>query len=316
MAASDLASVIDTLNRNIALEHSAIVQYLLHAYAMGEGGVGAEVINIARAEMRHLKYFADVVVDLGGDPAVHARAEMFLEADSAAAMMRNGVAAEEGAIREYSAALASLDHPVAQRVIERVILDEQFHRHQFVGFVAEVGDAATAFPVPPPADEAARKATALLDEAVNGEYRGILLAVREYLRSRDFKRRDRFEEVMLWAMKHVGLLADEVSERRAQVALLDLPDIPPVSGAAALDEAIAQEEARAALYSRLATELLEPDLRQLLSNLAGHEAYDLAELRFEAHDLAARALAGAARCPFHAPPPAATVGSLMGRPQP
>jgi bacterioferritin (cytochrome b1) len=41
MSPTDTATVIAILNANIALEHSAIVQYLLHAYAMGEGGVGA-----------------------------------------------------------------------------------------------------------------------------------------------------------------------------------------------------------------------------------------------------------------------------------
>ncbi len=313
MAGPELETVIATLNANIALEHSAIVQYLLHAYALGEGGVGAEVINIARAEMRHLKYFADVVVDLGGDPAVQHRAEMFLDADSAKAMMRNGVAAEEGAIRAYTEALGKLDHPVAQRVIERVILDEQFHRHQFIGFGDEVGDLAATFPVPAGAGEATMRAVGLLNDAINREYRGILLNVREYLRARDFKRRDRIEEIMIWAMKHVGLVADEISERRGPVNLLDLPALPDVTDPAdALQAAIAEEESRAAAYSRLTAELVEPDLGRLLANISAHEAYDLSRLQAEAERLAARALAGAARCPFSEP----TVGSLLGQPQP
>lgn len=309
--ATDSSKVVEILNHNIALEHGAIVQYLLHAYAMGEGGVGAEVINIARTEMRHLKYFADVVVDLGGEPILGPRGEMFLEADSARAMMANGVTAEEGAIREYQAELARLDHPRAQRVLERVLLDEMFHRTQFQGFEGAVADVAATYPLPPVADPDAGRVVALLNDAIQREYCGILLGVREYLRSRDMKRRDHFEEVMIWAMKRVGLVADEVSERRGAVNLLDLPDFPePRDISAATAEALADEERRVAEYARLSSQLDDPDFQHLLPNLQGTAAYSTERLREEAEKLAARAVMGAAKCPFHT-----TVGSLLGQPQ-
>lgn len=308
---TDTSKVVEIFNHNIALEHGAIVQYLLHAYAMGEEGVGAEVINIARTEMRHLKYFADVVVDLGGEPIVGPRGPMFLEADSGRAMMANGVRAEEGAIREYQAELGQLDHPGAQRVLERVLLDELFHRSQFQGFEGEIGDKDARFPLPPVADPEAGRVVALLDEAIAREYRGILLGVREYVRSRDFRRRDHFEEAMIWAMKRVGLAADEVAERRGSVNLLDLPEIPDTRDLAeATAEALADEERRAAGYARLASQLQDPGFKDLLANLQGTAAYSTERLREEAERVAARAVLGAAKCPFHA-----TVGSLLGQPQ-
>lgn len=308
---TETSKVVAILNHNISLEHGAIVQYLLHAYAMGEGGVGAEVINIARTEMRHLKYFADVVVDLGGEPILGPRGQMFLDAASAKGMMANGVVAEDGAIVAYQAALDGLDHLQAQKVIERVLLDERFHKTQFQGFEAEVADVQVAFPLPPVSEPEVGRVVALLNEAIQREYRAILLGVREYVRSRGMKHRDHFEEVMTWSMKRVGLVADEVSERRGSVNLLDLPEFPQPQGAAlALADALADEEHRVAQYARLTAELDDADFRHLLPNLQGTTEYSVERLRELAEKLAAQAVMGAAKCPFHT-----TVGSLLGQPQ-
>ena len=46
--------IIELLNQDIESEHGAIIQYLTHAYGMGEGEVACEIEAIARDEMRHL----------------------------------------------------------------------------------------------------------------------------------------------------------------------------------------------------------------------------------------------------------------------
>ena len=66
----DKSKLIDMLNADIASEHGAIVQYLTHAYAIGEGEVACEIEGIAREEMRHLDWLAETVVDLGGTPSL------------------------------------------------------------------------------------------------------------------------------------------------------------------------------------------------------------------------------------------------------
>lgn len=308
-----IETVVSVLNENISLEHGAIVQYLLHAYAMGEGGVGAEVINIARTEMRHLKMFGDLLVDLGGSPDVYRRGPMHLDADSATQMMRNGVQAEEDAIAAYEAALVGLDHPHAQRVIERVLEDERFHHLQFAGFEREVGEVVATLPVAGPADLAAAKVVALLDPAVRAAYAAILRNVREYLKSREFRHRDRMLEPMIWSMKHVGLLADEIHENGGMVDLLDLPDRVPDRGALeATQEMLASEQDRLALYGRIADEQIDPGLKRLLANLMSHQRYNAAELGREVDRLVEHASAGLEKCPFHS---SQTVGSLLGDPQ-
>ena len=55
----DKDKTIALLNQDLEGEHGAIVQYLSHAYAMGEGEMACEIEAIAREEMRHLDWLAD-----------------------------------------------------------------------------------------------------------------------------------------------------------------------------------------------------------------------------------------------------------------
>jgi bacterioferritin len=63
------SDIVVLLNKDIEGEHAAIIQYLTHAYAMGEGELACEIEGIAREEMRHLDWLAETVTDLGGVPS-------------------------------------------------------------------------------------------------------------------------------------------------------------------------------------------------------------------------------------------------------
>lgn len=62
--------IITLLNEDLEAEHGAIIQYLSHAYAMGEGELACEIEAISREEMRHLDWLAETVVELGGKPSM------------------------------------------------------------------------------------------------------------------------------------------------------------------------------------------------------------------------------------------------------
>jgi len=64
----DKDKIIVLLNHDLAGEHAAIIQYLIHAYAMGEGEMACEIEALAREEMRHLDWLAETIVELGGAP--------------------------------------------------------------------------------------------------------------------------------------------------------------------------------------------------------------------------------------------------------
>ena len=61
--------IIGLLNKDLEGEHAAIIQYLTHAYAIGEGELACEIEAIAREEMRHLDWLAETIVNLKGTPS-------------------------------------------------------------------------------------------------------------------------------------------------------------------------------------------------------------------------------------------------------
>jgi bacterioferritin len=62
----DKDKIIALLNQDLGGEHTAIIQYLTHAYAMGESEMACEIEAIAREEMRHLDWLAEKLVDKKG----------------------------------------------------------------------------------------------------------------------------------------------------------------------------------------------------------------------------------------------------------
>ena len=98
--------IVALLNQDLEGEHGAIIQYLSHAYAMGEGQMACEIEAISREEMRHLDMLADAIADLGGTPIMK-RGVMQLEGKTVSDWMKNNVMAEERAIKLYKEHITS-----------------------------------------------------------------------------------------------------------------------------------------------------------------------------------------------------------------
>lgn len=265
-------------NHNVGLEHGAIFQYLQHAYAIGEAGVGAEIINIARSEMRHLKYFADTVVELGGIVTLE-RPAVKVEAASTREMILLGVEAEAEAIRDYSSQLERIDHPGAQRILERVIMDEQLHREQFADFETEVAEMAEQASFPSSGEPEDPKLATLLNEAFAQEYNQVLVYLRHYFQVRNWEAKDFLFENTVWRMKHMSLMADSLHGQHTDPNFHWNPQ--PVEGAveARLAQAIALDQEDAALYDRLAKCPVPPELKRLFLNQMGHSQYQEGQMK-------------------------------------
>ena len=82
--------IVAMLNKDLEGEHAAIIQYLVHAYAMGEGEMACEIEAIAREEMRHFDWLAETIVGLGGVPTIK-RGNMRTGGDIVADWMKNDV---------------------------------------------------------------------------------------------------------------------------------------------------------------------------------------------------------------------------------
>jgi bacterioferritin len=274
----DPQQIVALFNHNVALEHGALYQYLQHAYAIGEAGVGSEIINIARSEMRHLKYFAGIIVELGGVVTLQ-RPEVLVRAASIQEMMRLGSQAEDEAIRDYTSQLDVIDHPGALRVLERVIKDEEFHKSQFAGFEEEVADMARTASYPTEGALLDPELVAMLNDSFAHEYNQLLVYLRHYFQTTDWEAKDFLFENAFWRMKHLGLLADHIHDLNADPSFLWNPH--PEEGAIA--DRIAQcreiEQEDTARYQRLSGCPIPEEVRRLFTNMRDHAVYQEGQMR-------------------------------------
>jgi bacterioferritin len=313
----DNQAIVDMLRADMRDEHAAIVQYLQHAYAIGEGEEAGEIEAIAREEMRHFEWLAEAIVELGGDPDME-RGAMDLSGDGPVEWMARDVVAEEGAIAQYTDHIIAVDHPKIQRLLRRIRSDEESHRSDFLGLsdeLAEEGAEATgplearSIEGPPP------RVLEILQEGVRHEYSVIL----QYL-YHDFvmPHCDVGRELDMQAineMQHLGWLAEEVAEMGGHPGIEHTELALAGDPAEMLQADIAAEQAVAKAYTHQLGELEEGDVRSLISRIRDHEVYHievfgdlLAEVEAAAGDEAAKATdvdeTSGPQCGF-------TVGSLI-----
>ena len=128
--------IIELLKHDMMGEHQAIIQYLNHAYAMEEGEIPCEIEGIARDEMRHFDWLADVVVELGGDPSME-RLAMDSTERPPAEQMRKDIGLEQSAIADYRAHIKAIGDPEIQVLLSRIVQDELRHEDIFRKLVKE-----------------------------------------------------------------------------------------------------------------------------------------------------------------------------------
>jgi bacterioferritin len=143
-------AIVRMLQDDLAGEHAAIMQYMQHVWRMGNvgGDISCEVQEVARDEMRHFRWVAELVVDLGSDPTVE-RDVIYVNGSPAVDLMLLDVDAEDRAIAQYVEHVRNIDDRRVTRVIERILVDERVHREKFRGWVTELGGDPDA-PTPRP----------------------------------------------------------------------------------------------------------------------------------------------------------------------
>lgn len=134
MKQTEKETLIKLLQAAARDEHAAIIQYLRHAYLMGEGELACEIEGIAREEMRHFWMLSRWIVKLGGDPTIE-RGFTEVTVSSVPAWMKEDVAAEDRAIAMYKDYLNRIEDPDIRADIEYILADEERHRGDFLHFV-------------------------------------------------------------------------------------------------------------------------------------------------------------------------------------
>ena len=267
--------IISYFNYNISLEHSAIIQYLFHAYTLGdEAGIEDDLEEIAREEMKHLRMFAHKVVELGGEPAISDRAAVFLHAPTPAELLNLDVEAEQMAIEEYSKQYDDIKDEAARRILERVVNDESSHRHLFLELKEkltekEISGEGKAL------DENKLKIVQMLNEVLERQYKLILENLYQSFitRHKNPYLSDELEQKAIDKMKHYGWVAEEVAERGGEPNV-KLPELEKVKDENTIIEKNLQEEKESPkIYEKLSQEIEDPDLQWILKRIQKREIH-------------------------------------------
>ena len=273
MSGQDPTEVIAMLNEDIRGEHAAIVQYLRHAYAMGEGELACEIEAMARDEMRHLEWLAETVVELGGEPDLE-RGQMTIGGDSIAEWMQRDVGLEKDAIALYEQHIEAIEDRKIKRLLRRIVSDEAAHRHDFEHFVEKLKKKAMEpiAPLEAPAGKPSKLGD-MLNWGIRHEYTVILQYLYHSFMTPDEEVSEQMDDQAINEMQHLGWLAEELTGAGGA------PDIEETGVDRSKDTAdmlradIAVEREVTKEYTRQIDEVDDPDLKRLITRIRDNEIY-------------------------------------------
>ena len=264
----DKKQIVDLLNQDLEGEHGAIIQYLTHAYGMGEGEMSCEIEALAREEMRHLDWLAETIVELGGTPSLK-RGNMRMGGKAVPEWMDNDVLLEEDAIKLYKEHIKAIDDPKIKRLLKRILSDEESHRGDFQHFVDKAKKEGAKDIRGSRQDET----TQVLNWGIEHEYTVILQYLLSSYLTPNKEVKKEMEDQAINEMQHLGWLAEEVVDGggnpRIEHTEVDRSKRTPDM----LRAGIKIEKEVTEAYDRAAQKLKDPSLKKLLFRIRDHEIY-------------------------------------------
>ncbi len=260
--------VISLLNRDLEGEHAAIIQYLTHAYSMGEGEMACEIEAIAREEMRHLDWLAETIVGLGGTPSL-TRGEVRTGGKSVADWMTNNVLQERGAIAMYEEHIEAIGDRKIKRLLERILSDEKSHRGDFDHFASKAQKQGLKDLRGSREDRVART----LNWGIEHEYTVVLQYLFHSYMTPNEQVKKEMEDQAINEMQHLGWLSEGMVDRKGTPRIEHLKVDRSTKTADMLRADIRIEHEVAAEYDRVAKETEETALKDLLLRIRDHEVY-------------------------------------------
>ena len=274
--------IIEILNKDLQDEHGAIIQYLSHAYAIGEGEMACEIEATAREEMRHLDWLAETIVELGGKPSLK-RGTMRMGGKTVPEWMQNDVALEEGAISQYQEHIKMIDDPKIKRLLKRILADEQAHRKDFQHFV----DKSQREGAEDHRGNRKDNVTKMLNWGIEHEYTVILQYLFHSYMAPDPEDKRQFEDQAINEMQHLGWLAEELVDGGGNPNIEHKTPDQSTHTDKMLKADIKIEKEVAEAYDKAAKEVEDQGLKELLLRIRDNEIYhmdvfkDLLELEEE-----------------------------------
>ena len=262
--------IIALINEDLEGEHGAIIQYLTHAYAIGEGELACEIEAIAREEMRHLDWLAETIVELGGKPSMK-RGKMRMEGKSTSDWMKNDVLLEEDAITMYKEHIKLIDDRAVKRLLKRILSDEESHHGDFAHFVEKVERES----VKDLRGDRQDKVAQILNWGIEHEYTVILQYLLHSYMATNEEMKLEMQDQAINEMQHMGWLAEKMVSGKGNPRL-EHTQLDKSTGMSDMLKAdIKIEKEVAAEYDRAAKEVADAGLKKLLARIRDHEIYHI-----------------------------------------
>jgi len=264
----DKKKIAELLNKDLEGEHAAIIQYLTHAYAMGEGEMACEIEAIAREEMRHLDFLAETIVELGDVPSLK-RGEMRTGGKAVVEWMKNDVLQEEDGINQYKEHIKAINNPKIKRLLQRILSDEESHRGDFKHFV----DKAKREGAKDLRGKRQDNVTKSLNWGIEHEYTVILQYLLHSYMTTSEEVKEEMQDQAINEMQHLGWLAEEMVSGGSNPKIEHTKVDRSTKTADILQADIKVEKEVTEAYDRAAKKIKDPDLKKLLLRIRDHEIY-------------------------------------------
>ena len=264
----DKKKIIALLNQDLKGEHAAIIQYLVHAYGMGEGEMACEIEAIAREEMRHFDWLAETIVSLGGTPSLE-RGDMRTGGEVVPDWMKNDVLQEKDAITLYEEHIEAIGDPKIKRLLQRILSDEKSHQGDFEHFVNKAQREGAKDLRGSRQDRIAQ----VLNWGIEHEYTVVLqYLLHSYMAPNEDVKKE-MDDQAINEMQHLGWLSEKMVGKKGTPRIEHTKVDESTKTADMLRADIKIEKKVAAEYDRAAKEIEEPDLKELLVRIRDHELY-------------------------------------------
>ncbi len=264
----DKEKVIELLNKDLQDEHGAIIQYLTHAYGMGEGEMACEIEAMARDEMRHLDWLAEAIVELGGVPSLE-RGTMKMGGASVHDWMVNDVSLEQGAITQYEEHIKAIDDPKIKRLLRRIISDEKAHRDDFEHFVEKSHRETMEDVRGTKSDDTIRT----LNWGIEHEYTVVLQYLLQRYLTPNEEAAEELEDQAINEMQHLGWIAEKIVDMGGTPIIEHAEVDKSTRTVDMLTTDIKIENEVAEAYDKAATKTDDPKLKKLLLRMRDNEIY-------------------------------------------
>jgi bacterioferritin len=266
----DKKKIVELLNLDLQDEHGAIIQYLTHAYAIGEGEMACEIEAIARDEMRHLDWLAETIVELGGQPSLK-RGTQNMAGKAVPEWMKNDVGLEEGAIKSYREHIKAVDDPKIKRLLKRILADEQAHRGKFEHFI----DKAKREGLKDIRGSRKDSETKTMDWGIEHEYTVVLQYLFHSYMTKNREAKKQLEDQAVNEMQHLGWLSEELAGGGGNPRIEHTVPDQSVKTADMLKADIKIEKEVAEAYDKAAKEVKDAGLKELLIRIRDNEKYHI-----------------------------------------